>query len=177
VPGANDNATGVAGLLALVAGFARNPLERTDVIAVFTDCEEVGMGGMSAWVKAHRAELDPATTLVVGLDTLGSGEPVVATRESPLLAGYRAEDLEWADRGALRAAVGRPRRTSLAVGTDPIAARHAGLRAVSILSTDERGGFPNYHVPADTPEHVDWDSVADCTRLAAGVARVWDAAS
>jgi len=105
VPGASDNATGVGALLALVAAFARDPLERTDVIAVFTDCEEVGMGGMAAWLAAHRAELDPATTLVIGLDSLGSGEPAVVTRESPLLAVYRPEDLDWADRGALRAAV------------------------------------------------------------------------
>jgi hypothetical protein len=31
-------------------------------------------------------------------------------------------------------------------------------------------------MPTDTPDHVDWDSVADCTRLAFGMARVWDAA-
>ena len=50
VPGANDNATGVASLLTLVAAFARDPLERTEVIALFPDCEEVGMGGTAAWL-------------------------------------------------------------------------------------------------------------------------------
>jgi hypothetical protein len=178
VPGANDNATAVAALLALVAAFARDPLERTDVVAVFTDCEEVGMGGMAAWVEAHRAELDTATTLVVGLDSLGAGIPAVVTRESPLLATYPADDLTWADRGALRAAVQPPLRTSLTVTTDPIVARHAGLRAVSLVSIDEDGTLgPGYHLPTDTPDLVDWESVGDCTRLAGGIARVWDAAS
>jgi hypothetical protein len=30
---------------------------------------------------------------------------------------------------------------------------------------------------SDTPENVDYDSVERCTRLAAGIARVWDSAS
>jgi acetylornithine deacetylase/succinyl-diaminopimelate desuccinylase-like protein len=177
VPGANDNASGVAALLALTAAFARDPLERTDVVAVFTDCEEVGMGGAEAWVNAHLAELDKANTLVVSLDTLGSGTPAVVTRESQLLATYPRENLEWVDRGALRAAVDPPLRTSLAAPTDAIVAHHAGLRGVSIVSVDDQHTQgPHYHQASDTPENVDWESVEQCTRLAAGTARVWDAA-
>jgi hypothetical protein len=178
VPGANDNATAVGALLALVSALARDPLERTDVIAVFSDCEEVGMGGMGAWIAAHREELDPATTLVLSLDTLGSGEPAVVTKESPLLATYRREDLAWADRGALRAGVAPPVRSRLTVTTDAIVARHAGLRAISVVSIDSDGTLgPDYHMPTDTPDRVDWDSVAACARLAGGIAKVWDTVS
>jgi hypothetical protein len=74
--------------------------------------------------------------------------------------------------------VAPPRRIDLVATTDAIVAQHAGFRALSILSADENGTLgPHYHQPTDTPEHVDWDSVEHCTRLAAGVARVWDAAS
>jgi acetylornithine deacetylase/succinyl-diaminopimelate desuccinylase-like protein len=178
VPGASDNATGVAALLALVTTFARDPLERTDLIAVFTDCEEVGLGGMAAWMRAHRHELDKARTLVVGLDSLGAGRPGVVTRESPLLGAYPRESLGWADRGAMRAAVAPPARTTMTASTDAIVAHHAGLRALSLVSIDQSGTLgPHYHQPTDTPENVDWESVADCTRLAAGTARVWDGAS
>lgn len=178
VPGASDNASGVAATLALAAGFARDPLERTDVVVLFTDCEEVGQGGMAAWVESHAAELDPARTIVVGLDTLGSGEPVVVTRDGAATAVYSETGREWADRGALRAAVNPPRRGALIAPTDPIVAQHAGLLAVSILSFDAHGTLgPHYHLPSDTPEHVDWHSVTQCTRLAAGIARVWDGAS
>jgi acetylornithine deacetylase/succinyl-diaminopimelate desuccinylase-like protein len=89
VPGANDNASGVAALIALMTAFARDPLERTDVIGVFTDCEEVGLGGASAWIAAHGDELDRASTLVVSLDTLGSGEPAVVSRDGALTANDR----------------------------------------------------------------------------------------
>ena len=178
VPGANDNATGVGALLALTAAFARDPLERTDVIALFSDCEEVGLGGAEAWISAHATELDKASTLVVSIDTLGSGEPVVVKRDGALAANYARENHDWADRGALRAAVAPPRRIDLVATTDAIVAQHAGFRALSILSADANGTLgPHYHQPTDTPEHVAWDSVEHCTRLAAGVARVWDAAS
>jgi Peptidase family M28 len=178
VPGANDNATGVGALLALTAAFARDPLERTDVVALFSDCEEVGLGGVAAWLDANGESLDRAGTLVVSLDTLGSGEPAVVSRDGALLATYAREDHDWADRGALRSAVPPPRRADLVAPTDAIVARHAGLRALSVVSVDADGTLgPHYHQPSDTPENVDWHSVDQCTRLAGGIARVWDAAS
>ena len=178
MPGANDNATGVASLLALVAAFARDPLERTDVVAVFSDCEEVGLGGCAAWVEAHRAELQPASTLVVSLDTLGSGEPAVVSRDGAVTAHFSPETQDWADRGALRAAVPPPRRVDLIASTDAIIAHHAGLRALSLVSADAGGTLgPHYHQPTDTPANVDWDSVERCSELAGGIARVWDSVS
>jgi hypothetical protein len=178
VPGANDNASGVAALLALTAALARDPLERTDVIAVFSDCEEVGLGGAAAWLAAHEAELDKAGTLVVSLDTLGSGEPAVVTRDGALTALYSRDTQDWADRGALRAAIAPPERTDLIAPTDAIVAHHAGLRALSLVSVAPDGTLgAHYHQPTDTPANVDWHSVEQCTRLAGGIARVWDSAS
>jgi hypothetical protein len=136
------------------------------------------MGGMEAWGQANGAELDGASTLVVRLDSLGSGTPALVTRESPILAVYPRENLDWADRGALRAGVDPPLRTSLTVTTDGIIAHHAGIRTVSLVSVDEGMSLgPDYHQPTDLPENVDYASVEQCTRLAAGIARVWDSAS
>jgi hypothetical protein len=178
VPGANDNASGVAALIALMDAFARDPLERTDVVAVFSDCEEVGLGGAAAWVKAHRAELDSASTFVVSLDTLGSGEPAVVSRDGALTANYSRAAQGWADRGALRAAVDPPRRIDMVAPTDGSPANHAGLHVLSLTSCAPDGTLgPHYHQPTDTPENVDYESVERCTRLAAGIARVWDSAS
>ena len=175
VPGANDNATGVAALLALAEAFAAAPLDGTEVAIVVPGCEEVGLGGMMAWLRT--AALDPASTLVVNLDTLGSGTPVVVSRETPVLGRYREADLEWADRGAMRAGVPRPPRFSFALTTDAVVAAGAGLPAISISSKDRDGHFPNYHLPSDTPDKVDWDSVDACLRLADGVARAFTEAA
>jgi hypothetical protein len=174
VPGASDNATGVAAVLALVERFAREPLPGTEVLVVVPGGEEAGMGGMAAWMRSPEARaLDPATTLVLGLDTLGAGEPVVLRAEGPpRRLRYRDADLAWADRGAARAGLPAPRRFTIGGWTDPVLALMAGLPAISLLSVCG-GGFTNYHVPTDTPDRVNWQSVEKCVRLACGVAQAW----
>jgi hypothetical protein len=132
------------------------------------------MGGMAEWLRSAGARaLDPSTTLVLGLDTLGAGEPVVLAAEGPpRRQRYRLRDLEWADRGAALEGLPKPRRFTIGGWTDPVLALMAGLPAISLLSV--RGtGFTNYHLPSDTPDRVDWESVDRCLRLADGVARAW----
>jgi peptidase M28-like protein len=174
VPGASDNATGVAAVLALAERYAREPLDGTEVIVLIPGCEESGMGGMAAWMRSPEARgLDPATTLVLGLDTLGAGEPVVLAAEGPpRRQRYRAADLAWADRGAALAGLPEPRRFTIGGWTDPVLALMAGLPTISLLSVRD-GGFTNYHLPTDTPDRVDWDSVEKCLRLAAGTAEAF----
>jgi hypothetical protein len=173
VPGASDNATGVAAVLELVERFAREPLDGTEVVALIPGCEESGMGGMAAWIR--RQSLDPSRTLVLGLDTLGAGEPVVLAAEGPpRWKGCPPEKFTWADRGAARAGMAPPRRFTIGAWTDPVLALMAGLPAISLLSVCD-GGFTNYHLPTDTPDRVDWESVERCVRLAVGVAEAWSA--
>jgi hypothetical protein len=173
VPGASDNATGVAALLELVRRFAAAPLAETEVIAVVPGCEEAGMGGMAAWMRAEGSALDPHSTFVLGLDTLGAGEPMVVSSEGPLWAvPFREEDLALVDRAAAAAGLEPPRRFRIGGYTDPALARLAGLPAVSLLSL-AGNGFSNYHLPTDVPENVDWDSVDRCLALAEATARVW----
>jgi hypothetical protein len=170
VPGASDNATGVAAVLALVERFAAAPLAGTEVVALLPGCEESGMGGMRDWLDAERPRLDPARTLVLGLDTLGAGEPIAVGGEGAFRPErYRRADLERADRAADRAGLRPPRRVRLGGWTDPILAAQAGIPALSILSI-QGNRFTNYHLPSDTPDRVDWRSVAACLRLAAAVA-------
>ncbi len=170
VPGASDNATGVAAVIELARQAVAAPLDGVEIVVLSPGCEESGMGGMAAWMAAEGAALDPAATLVVGLDTLGGGRPAVLTAESTLLAQrYRDEDLALADRGAARAGVPAPERWRLGTWTDPVLARHAGLPALSILALGD-GYLPNHHLMTDTPDRVDWSSVEACIRLAAGIA-------
>jgi hypothetical protein len=175
VPGASDNATGVAAVIELVDRCLREPLPGTELIALFPGCEESGMGGMAAWLGEQA--LDPSRTLVLGLDTLGAGEPAVLAAEGPpRRQRYRPEDLEWADRGAARAGMPEPRRFTVGGWTDPVLALMRGLPAISLVSVRD-GGFTNYHLPTDTPDRVDWGSVERCVRLGAGIAESWSAAA
>lgn len=177
VPGASDNATGVAAVLALVERLAADPLPGVEVIAVLTGAEESGMGGMAAWMEAEGAALDPETTLVLGLDTLGAGEPMVISAEGPLWRiAYRDEDIALADAGATRAGLPAPRHFRLGGWTDPVLARLAGLPTISLLSLNGNA-FTNYHLPTDTPDRVDWASVDACLALANGVIDEWSHAA
>ena len=165
VPGANDNASGVAGLLALAERLTADPVEGTEVVLLVPGCEESGMGGMEHWLRTARP--DPASTLAVGLDTIGSGEPIVLTAEGGVWpVRYREEDVAVAE----RAAPYPPRRWRIGGWTDPVLARLAGIPAISILSVRD-GGFPNYHRLTDTPERVDWRCVEMCVALAEAVVR------
>ena len=161
VPGANDNASGVAGVLELVGRLARARPPGLEVIAVFPGSEESGMGGMAAWLGSQA--LDPERTLVLGLDTIGSGEPVVLEAEGGVWpVRYGTREVGLGERAGLR-------RWRLGAWTDPVLAVLAGLPAVSILSVRD-GGFPNYHLPGDLPEHVDMGCVEACVDAAQAIA-------
>ena len=170
VPGASDNATGVAAVLELARRYVEDPLEDTEVVVVCTSGEEVGLAGMYALLQGRALQErapSPILALVLGLDTLGAGEPVVARGES-FTGRYRDVDLALVDADVPRVVLG--------AGTDPMAARHVGLPAVSILSWTD-GGFTNYHRPTDTADRVSWESVERCLALADRTVRRWHAAS
>jgi len=176
VPGASDNATGVAVAIDLVRALAAERPGGLEVVALLAGCEESGMGGMAAFLRSRGVELDRASTLVLGLDTLGAGTSIVAAAEGTILTHRYAEaDLALADRGAARAAHPAPQRWRIGGWTDPILASFAGLRAISLLSIGPRGTFTNYHRPTDTPDRVDWASVEACAEIAAGIVAEWAA--
>jgi Peptidase family M28 len=178
VPGASDNATGVAALLAIARRAAAEPLDGVEVILLAPGCEEAGMGGMAAFLSAHGAALHPARTLVLGLDTLGAGTPIVCTAEATLLEhSYSQRDVALAEEGARRAGVEAPKRWRIGTWTDPILARFAGLPAISLLSVGPKGVFTDYHRMSDVPEHVDFDCVEHSLAIAWGVLEEVAAAS
>ena len=133
------------------------------------------MGGFDALVRAREADLDPARSFVLGLDTLGCGTPILAASEGALATHhYAAADLDLVDAGARRAGQQPPQRWRIAAWTDPLLALTRRIPAASLLSIGP-GHYPHYHHPSDLPEHVDWDSVAACARIAEGTLREFDA--
>lgn len=173
VPGANDNATGVAATLAIASSLAQGPPQNVDVEFALVGGEESGMAGFHSWLEA-RPELNAGTTLVLGLDTLGCGTPIVAEAEGAVATHrYRPAALDVVDEGALLAGALEPERWRIGAWTDPLLALTRGLPAASILSVGP-GYYTHYHHPSDLPEFVDWDCVAACARIAAGTIEAWD---
>ena len=124
------------------------------------------MDGMRAFLAAHA--FDPGTTLLLGLDTLGAGTPLVARAEGAILPhAYREADLALVPQDV--------ERWRIPAWTDPILARFAGLPALSLLSRDAEGRYARYHVPEDLPEDVDLASVEACLEAARRTVATWAA--
>ena len=122
------------------------------------------MLGARAFFRRHR--FDPETTLVLSLDTLGCGRPIVLEAEHALLRHRYAErDLALVPSEVERWTIGG--------WTDALQAKFAGLRTLSLLSIGPRGAFTHYHHASDLPEHVDFGSVRACLDVADAVARGW----
>ena len=92
VPGASDNASGVAACLDLARALSQAPLEDVEVIVALVGGEEAGMGGMAAFLDGHGNTLAQAgEAFVLGLDTLGAGTPIVCTGEGAMREQRYAE--------------------------------------------------------------------------------------
>ena len=166
VPGANDNLSGVAVLLSLARSLRDQPAGGIRVILLSTGSEESLMEGMQAFARRHFPALPTNSTRVVCVDTVGSprllaleGEGMVWMNEYPKdllaeVAGH-AGDLGIGLLGGLR----------LRNATDGLIALRAGYPTVTLGSVDEFKLPANYHWPTDTPDRVDYSTVADCARL------------
>jgi hypothetical protein len=175
VPGANDDATGVAVALDVARALAQEPLEHTRVVIALVGSEESGMGGFHAFLAARPDLGDPQRTFVLGLDTLGCGTPILAAAEGAILTHrYRDEDLALVDEGAALAGEPSPQRWRIGGWTDPLLALTRGIPSTCLLSIGPGGSYTHYHVPSDLPEHVDWGSVQACAKIAAGTLRALD---
>ncbi len=169
-PGANDNATGVAAVLELIRRLRAAPLADTEVLILLPGGEEAGNVGMRALTR--RARFDPAHTLVIGLDSLGSGEHLVVARREGLTGRMAERDIAAAQRVAARAGIELPAVTFANI-CDTTIAKRAGMRAISLLSY-ERGWIRHLHLKSDTADAVGWRTVIDAVELTEHLARAWD---
>jgi Peptidase family M28 len=170
VPGANDNATGCAAVVELARGFAAEPPPHTRLVFLSTGSEESFSEGMVAFVRRHSDGLARERTTFVALDSIGGpqllaleGEGFLGVFEYPkdLLATVKT----CADELGIRL---KPNLRTRA-GTDGLVPLMAGYPTVSIASCDRLKQIPNYHMPTDTPERVDYRQVADAVRLCRGL--------
>jgi hypothetical protein len=165
VPGANDNLTGVAVLLSLAHALHDEP-PPVRVILLSTGSEESFSEGMAAFGHRHFSELDPASTRVVCLDTVGS--PRLTLLEGEGMLGIRDYDEQLktlVDECAREEGIELLRDLRFRNATDALTAMKAGFPSAMLGSVDEFKMPSNYHWPTDTAENVDYTSVEDAARL------------
>ncbi len=172
-PGANDNLTAVAALVALAAALAERPIPGLRVLLVSAGSEEALQGGMRAFAARHFGALDRDRTFFLNLETLGSPRLAMLEGEGPLVMEDYAR-LEYRDLVARCAAdAGIPLRRGLRsrASTDAVIASRAGYPTTTLISIDRHKALSNYHAMTDTPERVDLGTVASAVALTEAVAR------
>ena len=171
VPGANDNLSGVAALLALAEMVGEHPLGDLRLLLVSCGAEETLQDGIRAFVASHRDELDPQRTWFLNLDGVGSPNLLMLEGEGPIWmeehTGPDFRDLiaELAGERGIELERGLHARAS----TDTVIPSRAGYPSAFIGSITDWRLPANYHLMSDTPENLDYGAVARATELAYGV--------
>src|SRR4051794_16639786 len=178
VPGANDNLTAVAVLIELARLLRERPPEGLRLLLVSTGAEEANQEGMLAFAARHFGSLPRETTQFLCLETVGSPELVLIEGEGFLrMRDYPEDSKELVQACARGAGVHLRRGLRLTFASDGLIPLRHGYAATTIGSVNEYLVPSNYHKPSDTPENVDYDSVADATKLAYAVAEELTAAN
>jgi hypothetical protein len=190
-PGANDNGSGVAALLALAKRFAGQRPERTLRFVAFPNEEPMHFQTqlMGSWVYAHRCkERNDPIVGMISLETIGYFSDERGSQVYPLpglgaiyprTGNFIAFVGNVPSRSLVRQAVGSFRKharlpsegTALpasipGVGwSDHWAFWQHGYSGIMVTDTAPFR-YPHYHRPSDTPEKLEYDSM---TRLVHGL--------
>jgi hypothetical protein len=172
VPGANDNLSGVAALVALAELLRERPVPGMRVLLVSCGAEETLQDGVRAFLARHRHELEPQRTWFVNLDTVGSPHLIMLEGEGPVwmedYTGPWLRDLLAARAQLLDIDLERGFRAR--ASTDSIIPSRAGYPIATLVSMTDWRSPANYHLPSDVPANLDFDTVVDAVRLVYGLA-------
>ena len=173
VPGANDNLTAVAVLVALAERLKAEPLDGLRVMLVSCGAEEVVQGGIYSFAEKHFPQLDREQTWFLGLETLGSPLLAMLEGEGPILM-EDYPDVRFRDLVARVAGErGLPLRRGMRArnSTDATIPCHAGYPTATLVSFNRAKALSNYHQMSDTPENVNYSTVTQALHLSEAVAR------
>ncbi len=193
-PGANDNGSGVAALLALARHFAGKPNACTLRFVAFAN-EEPGhfqTEAMGSWVYAKRCRTSGDQIVgMISLETIGYFSREPGSQKYPMLGlnalypssgNFIAFVGNFSSRALVRDAIGTFRKHATlpsegaalpsnvpGVGwSDHWAFWQHGYPAIMLTDTAPFR-YPHYHAQTDTPDKLDYDSMA---RVVIGVERV-----
>jgi hypothetical protein len=173
VQGANDNLSGVAGLVALAELLRERPLAGLRVLLVSCGAEETLQDGVRAFLACHRDELAPGRTWFVNLETVGSPHLVMLEAEGPLwmerYCGPWLRDLLAASAAGLGIELHRGFRAR--ASTDSVIPSRAGYPIATLVSMTNWRSPANYHLRGDVPANLDYATVVNATRLVYELAR------
>jgi hypothetical protein len=181
-PGAMDNASGIAVLLALAESLLRDQrLAAADLTFLATGAEEIGLAGAMRWIQRHAEEYPRDATLFINIDSAGVGSKLLlmdahgrtsvaedARGEVSLRVTSLARRVAAQERIPLRVV---PSILGVGVDTMPIASR--GFNTVTILGDVLGPASRRIHTSQDTLAHLHETALARAATLAHALAAAW----
>jgi acetylornithine deacetylase/succinyl-diaminopimelate desuccinylase-like protein len=166
VPGANDNLSAVATVVALAHELRERPPDGVRVILLSTGSEESFMEGMQGFIRRHAAALTTQSTEFVCLECVGSPRLCVVEGEGMLRMRMYPERSRRALAAAGAAAgVELSRGLKTVAASDGLIALRAGYPTCMLGGVDETKFPANYHWRTDTPDNLTWESVEDAVAI------------
>lgn len=160
-PGANDNASGAAAVLAIAASFAKGPAPRRSVIFGLWSAEESGLFGSERFVAAPPVPREKIVAYL-NFDCVGHGDSIQ-------VGGGRSYPSLWETARALDHEGLLIAETWNGGGADAAAFEEAGIPNLYFASHES---YTHLHRPSDRPETLNPALLEAVARLGARTARV-----
>ena len=177
VPGAYDNASGVAAVLSAAEQLTAEPPENLDVWVVLTGSEESFCEGSRAFVRSRRKGLDRERTYFLNVDSVSFGGVAYEVSQGAVISiPHDRQLVELCEALATAGAAdggARPIRHPLL--DDALPPRIRRLRSITLRTTDDHGNLaPWYHTHADVPDRVDSAALHRATAFVIALSRLID---
>ena len=171
MPGANDNLSGVAVLVALAEALRERPVEGLRVLLVSCGSEEVLQGGIHGFAERHFPALPPESTWVVNHDSVGSPHLALIEGEGPfVMEDFEPAFKDLVEETAEQSGIELRRGLRARLSTDAVIPHRGGYPVANFVSVNAWKAVSNYHWPTDVPENVDYSTVADAAELTLRIA-------
>ena len=166
--GADDDASGVAAVLASARALAEDPARRT-VIVLLTSGEEFGVLGTQWYMDRPAVGLE-ATVADLQVEMVGRPDSLAGGPGKLWLTGYERSSIGEALSAAGLAVVADPRpEFRFFERSDNIVFARRGIPAHTLSSY---GLHTDYHQPSDEVERIDFDHLAAAAEVVTRAARV-----
>jgi Peptidase family M28 len=175
VPGAYDNASGVAAALSAAEQLTTDPPANLDVWVVLAGSEESLCEGSRAFVRSHRQELDRQTARFLNIDSVSYGGVAYEISQGAVISlNHDPQLIELCEAlSSAGAAEAKPIRHPLL--DDALPPRVRRMRSITIRTTDAEGNLaPWHHTHDDVPERVDSEALTRATDFVVALARLLD---
>jgi hypothetical protein len=169
VPGAADNLSGSALVVAMCRFLVKNPgylPDDTEIRFVSFGSEEAGCRGSRRYVARHLDELKRLDTRLLNYETIAHPEPMVLTSETNGTVKNSPEMVESVVAAAERAGVPyKLQSATLGTGSDAGPFSRAGLKATTLVGFRMKQQVAFYHQKWDTPEVLTMEPLLNVLKL------------